>query len=119
MNGKDDEGCAEEFVFDYQLDAAPEKVWRALSLGEFRNKWLPDGGLADPEPVSSAPGHEITYRMRDDAPPFFESVVTFQIRPGADDGTLLRIVHRLTDARLQPGIGRVANDNGPVLMRAA
>ena len=57
--------------------------------------------------------------MRDDEPPFLESMVTFRIRPRAHAGTLLRIVHWLTDARLQPDLGRFANSNGPSLMRAA
>ena len=119
MSDTDAKERTEELVFEYELEAPPEKVWRALALAEFREKWLPDGALADPEPVSSVAGREICYRMLDDDPPFFESVVTLQIGPGPDDGTLLRIVHRLTDARAQPGLGQAANDNGPCLMRAA
>lgn len=54
--------------------------------------------------------------MRDDEPPFLESLVTFQIRPNADGGTILRIVHGLEDERLGPP---AANSNQPWLMRAA
>lgn len=119
MSDKDSRDRTEELVFEVDLEAPPEKVWRAVHLAEFRRKWLPDSALADPEPVSSVPGREIRYRMQDDTPPFFESVVTFEIRPGAHDGTLLRIVHRLTDERLHSGFGQPANSNRGPLMRAA
>jgi len=108
-----------QLVFEYEFEAPPEKVWRAVCSPEFRRKWLPDDALADPEPVSSVPGQEICYRMVDDAPPFFDSMVTFQIEPGAHGGTLFRIVHRLTDVRLRLGLAPAANSNGQSLMRAA
>ncbi|MGI9487397.1 MAG: SRPBCC family protein [Geminicoccaceae bacterium] len=119
MSDRDTENRMEELVFEVELEAPPEKVWRAMHLAEFRRKWLPDNVLADPEPVESVPGREVRYRMQDDVPPFFRSLVTFEIWPGANDGTLLRIVHRLTDARLQSGLGPPANNNGRPLMRAA
>jgi uncharacterized protein YndB with AHSA1/START domain len=108
---------ADQLAFEYELDAPPEKVWRALTIAEFREKWLPKAALADTEPVYSAPGEEIGYRMRDDEPPFLESVVTFQVKPNADGGTDLRIIHRLSDPRLQ--LPRPANSNARCLMRAA
>ncbi|MNC58166.1 hypothetical protein D3C75_1078780 [compost metagenome] len=52
--------------------------------------------------------------MRDDQPPFLESTVTLQILPTAAGGSLLRVIHRLDDARLT-----AANDSGRHLMRAA
>ncbi len=119
MSDRDAKDRTEELVFEVELDAPPEKVWRAVHRSEFRKKWLPDNDLADPEPLTSVPSREICYRMLDDDPPFFESLVTFEIRPGARNGTLLRIVHRLIDARLQPGAGQPANSNGRPLMRAA
>jgi uncharacterized protein YndB with AHSA1/START domain len=109
----------DQLVLDYELDAPPEKVWRALSIAEFREKWLPKATLADPEPIRLAPGEEARYRMRDNEPPFLESVVTFQLRPNADGGTHLKIIHRLTDARLQRQPPRAANSNERCLMRAA
>jgi uncharacterized protein YndB with AHSA1/START domain len=106
-------------VLEYELDAPPEKVWRAISIPAFRDKWLPKEALVSAEPVSSAPGEEIRYSMREDEPPFLESVVTFQLRPSADGGTRLRIIHGLVSARLALQVPRTANDNGPCLMRAA
>ena len=110
---------AKELILEYELDAPPEKVWRALSIPAFRERWLPDGDLADAEPVAAAPGEEIGYRMRDDEPPFLESIVTFRIAPNADGGTILRIVHGLADARLAQRPPTAMNDNLPRLMCAA
>jgi uncharacterized protein YndB with AHSA1/START domain len=103
-----------EHVEEYQLDAPPEQVWRALSIAEYREVWLPDTVLADAEPVSSEPGKAIHYRMRDDTPPYLESEVLFLIAPDDAGGTLLTIVHRLNDPRLQ-----AANDGLSPLMLAA
>lgn len=103
-------------ALEYDLDAPPEKVWRAISIPAFRDRWLPGGDLAEAEPVATEPGVEIRYRMRDGAPPFLDSVVTFRLRPGAAGGTILRVVHELAQAR--PAQAMPANRNGPV-MRAA
>ena len=43
-------------VLEYQLDAPPEKVWRAISTPELRERWLPSRDLAADEPVSTVPG---------------------------------------------------------------
>ena len=118
MTDLETERPTRDLVLEYELDAPPEKVWRAISTPAFRERWLPNGDLADAEPVASAPGEEIGYRMRDNEPPFLESIVTFQIAPNADGGTLLRIVHGLVDARLaRPP--KAANGNEPPLMCAA
>ncbi|MFC3058557.1 SRPBCC family protein [Paenirhodobacter populi] len=109
---------AKVLEFEYRLDAPPEKVWRAVTIPAFREKWLPRQDLADREPVATIPGKEISYRMRDDDPPFLESIVTFRVAPDPDGGTVLRIAHGLADAQLTPR-PPVANDNMPVLMRAA
>ena len=109
---------ADQLMFDYELDAPPEKVWRALSIAAFREKWLPKAALADAEPVRSVPGEEIGYRMRDDEPPFLHSIVTFQLTPNADGGTHLKIIHRL-DRQAELELPRAANNNGRCLMRAA
>ena len=79
----------------YDLDAPPEKVWRAAAIPAFRERWLPQADLAEPEPVASVPGEEVRYRMRDDRAPFLESTVIFKIEPGLRGGTLLRIIHRV------------------------
>jgi uncharacterized protein YndB with AHSA1/START domain len=114
-----DEDQEDTLVLEYEFDDPPEKVWRAVSIGEIRERWLPDSALADAEPVSSVPGEEIRYRMRDDEPPFLGSTVTFEVRPRSGGGTQLRIVHRLTDVRLERRSRAAANSNRTSLMRAA
>ncbi|MPT39608.1 SRPBCC family protein [Achromobacter denitrificans] len=109
----------QDILLEYELDAPPEKVWRALSIPEFREQWLPGLDLASPDPVDATPQEEVRYRMRDDEPPFLESVVTFQLRPAADGRSLLRIIHVLADERLERRGCDAANDAGPFLMRAA
>jgi uncharacterized protein YndB with AHSA1/START domain len=116
---KQDSADPAPLVFDVELDAPPQKVWRALSIAAFRDKWLPKAALASSEPVRSVPFEEIGYRMRDDEPPFLHSIVTFQLAPNADGGTRLRIIHRLADSRTRHQLPRPANSNGRCLMRAA
>ena len=108
-----------ELVQEYELDAPVEKVWRAVSDPAFREKWLPGRDLADAEPVSAEPGEEIRYRMRDDEPPYLESIVAFQLRPSEQGGTVLKIVHGVADARMMPQVPPASNSNEPWLMRAA
>ncbi|MBY4610617.1 hypothetical protein K6M90_23535 [Rhizobium sp. 9T] len=104
---------------EFDLDEPPQKVWRAISIPEFRENWLPKGVLADPEPATITPGKEVRYSLRDDTPPFLESTVTFTIVPNASGGTRLRIIHELTDARLERTAKAAANSNSPPLMLAA
>ncbi len=111
MNATDLDQQDATLVLDYELDAPPEKVWRALSIPALRDQWLPDGELADAEPLVSTPGVEVRYRMRDTLPPCLESVVTFQLHPTADGGTRLTIIHTPDDARLTRPAPQAANDS--------
>jgi hypothetical protein len=96
-----------EIALEVELDANPEKVWRAIALPTFRERWLPEADLAEPEPIASVPGVEVCYRIREEGAPFPDSTVTFRIEPGLKGGALLRIIHRIEgDAR-----PRSANDN--------
>ena len=109
---------AKDLVLDYELDAPPERVWLAISNPALREKWLPKRDLADAAPISSTPGEEVRYRMREDEPPFLESIVTFQVRSNTAGGTRLRIIHGLADTTLKR-MPRAANSNRRCLMRAA
>lgn len=106
-------------VLDCEFDASSEAVWRAVSDPELRERWLPTKDLADAEPLRVVPGEEIRYRMREEAPPFLESVVTFRLSPGAAGGTRLMIVHDLTDLRLARSAVTPANSNCHTVMLAA
>lgn len=102
----------------YELDAAPQKVWRAISLPQFRELWLPNTDLADPQAEAVTPGTEVRYRMRESTPPFLESTVTFRIAANADGGTSLHVIHRLAEAQAASRT-QAANSNGMPVMRAA
>lgn len=107
-----------ELVFEYELDAAPETVWKALVTKEFRDRWLPADDLADKEPTAIEPGRQISFAMRESRPPHVESVVTFDLQPSGDGGTRLRIVHSLA-ARGSKGMLMAANGNRPLALMAA
>jgi len=108
----------EVLEFEADLDASPKTVWRAVTDPALRERWLPGHVLADPEPVGETPGSRVSYRMRDDEPPHFESVATFEIMPNGNGGTRLSIRHRLTDVRARRA-PEPANGNDTVMMRAA
>lgn len=117
MTIEDDQDPAARLVFEVDLDAPPEKVWRALTIKAFRDRWLPCQDLADAEPVSQIPGEEVRYRMRDDAVDDRESLVTFRLRINAVGGTRLRVVHCLSG---HPSMAaNAANANAPVMMMRA
>ena len=109
---------ARNVTYECDLDASPEKVWRALTVQAFRERWFPDADLVEADPVAMQEGEEIAFAMREQEPPFLESTVTFRIDANRDGGTTLRIVHALTDVRLQePPVA--VNCNTPRLQRAA
>jgi uncharacterized protein YndB with AHSA1/START domain len=104
---------------EFDLTDTPQKVWRAISIPEFRERWLPKEALADPDAIAVTPGKEVCYRLRGDSPPFLESIVTFTIAPNATGGTCLRVVHELTDMRFDRMAKAAANSNSPASMLAA
>lgn len=103
-------------VLEYEFDAPPAKVWRAVTIPALRERWLPDCDLADAEPESSIAGEEVRYRLRDSEPPFRESHVIFRIEPNEAGGTRFRIIQQASDGRAK--LPQAANSNR-CLMRAA
>jgi len=113
-------------TYEYELDAPPEKVWRALTVPEFLQRWLvqpqPAGddeqaAAASLSLLESETGRYVRYAMgeREDEPA--EDIVTFLIDPNDAGGTTFRIVHEARPA------GKLsvtaANGNRPALLRAA
>ncbi|WP_441233005.1 SRPBCC family protein [Bradyrhizobium sp. 930_D9_N1_4] len=103
-------------VLEYEFDAPPAKVWRAVTIPALRERWLPNSDLAGAEPQSSIPGEEVSYRLRDSEPPFRESHVTFRIEPNEDGGTRVRIVQQACNIGVK--LPKPANSNC-CMMRAA
>lgn len=100
---------SEEIDMEFVFDAPPEKVWRAVSIAQYRERWLPGADLAETEPVAVEEGSAVSYRMRDSLPPHEESVVTFSVAADGRGGTRLGVVQRMMPA----------NANGETVMLAA
>jgi len=80
----------EALVFEVDLAAAPEKVWRAIATPEVREAWLgaPDDGdarVADADPPSRL---DLVWPTREG-----DSLISFEIAP-AEGGSRLTITHR-------------------------
>ncbi|KKB79859.1 hypothetical protein VW35_05045 [Devosia soli] len=102
-------------VFETTLDAPPEKVWRALSIPEYLDRWLQRPENAEISVVSSDENRRLTYRWRENGQTSEpeESLVTFEIAPREDGGTWFRLTH----APLTMPVP--ANSNEPAMMLAA
>jgi uncharacterized protein YndB with AHSA1/START domain len=77
---------ADDLVFETELDAPPEKVWRALAEPALREAWLGEGG----EVVEVRPPERLVLAWKCDDPP---SRIAFELRPGEGGGAHLTIVH--------------------------
>jgi uncharacterized protein YndB with AHSA1/START domain len=81
----------EALVFEADLDAPPEKVWRALATPALREAWLgaPEAGPA--EVLRAEPGErlDLAWPTREG-----DSLVSFEIEDAVGGGTHLTIVHR-------------------------
>ncbi|MEW6641209.1 MAG: SRPBCC domain-containing protein [Pseudomonadota bacterium] len=106
-------------VLDYEFEAPPDKVWRAVTIPALRERWLPDADLANAEAETTVAGEEVRYRLRDPAPPFTESHVTFRLLPTDAGGTRVRIIHQIGATQRRALMLRSANSNHRCLMRAA
>jgi uncharacterized protein YndB with AHSA1/START domain len=97
-----------ELVFETVLDAPPEKVWRALTIPEYRDRWLqpPDGAIV--EPVEENVQNLFTLRIQEGRE---ESLATFEISPNDTGGTNFRLTH-------VPVIPAAANSNEPLMLAA-
>jgi len=122
-------------VFECALDAPPEKVWRALTIPEYVERWLAPGGveadengmsLAEAGPaeridctvMTAETNRRLTYRWREAGAGAIvgaeDSVVTFELTPMEDGGTWFRLTHK------PMAVPVAANSNlaGPVMLAA-
>ena len=124
--------------FEYELDAPPAKVWRALTIPEFVARWLTaplvetGAGAPGPEgakPLPSTPFslrvmeqescRFVRYAWREEGSLLFDNVVTFRLHPNDSGGTTFNIVHELTRT-IDAWSGKdAANGNTPRLLLAA
>jgi len=114
MSGTDD-----DLIFETGLDAPPEKVWRALTIPEYLERWLERPESVGVDQVAADEPHSITYRWTERGPGDAvaeESFVTFELTPRDDGGTWFRLTHR------PAAIPAAANNNEvetAMLLRAA
>lgn len=102
-------------IFETELDAPPEKVWRALTIPEYLDRWLDLPAATEFSVVQADEPHSITYRWREqggEALPHEDSLVTFEISPRENGGSYFRLTH----APL--AVPAAANSNEPILLAA-
>ncbi|QMU99990.1 SRPBCC domain-containing protein [Devosia sp. D6-9] len=121
------EAGEDDVMFEGVLEAAPEKVWRALTVPELLGAWLlpareaaagleldgTEEGLPriDCEVIEAEAPSLLRYRWQANGE--VESVVTFELTRIAE-GTWLRLTHEPAPARVMAA----ANNNGPVMLAA-
>ena len=127
----------EEVDFEYDLEAPPEKVWRALTVPAFIAAWLMPNTLTKAEPgerfafdgkrlglaekidcevLTAEPERLLRYRWREANEA--ESIVTFELTPHGL-GTRLRVVHAAPSRFAATMMMCAANANGRPLRLAA
>lgn len=108
---------AQRVVVDCELDAPPEKVWRALTVPELVAEWLEVAPVEEGQErgyaiVEATPFSRLRYAWHDAASDRPGSLVTFELWPQGDGRTRFRLTHGALPA--------AANANGrATIMRAA
>ncbi|UXN72485.1 SRPBCC domain-containing protein [Devosia sp. A8/3-2] len=82
-------------IYECALDAAPEKVWRALTIPAYLERWLtPDaaaGEALDLTVLAAEENKSLSYHWREAGQGAVgdveDSVVTFELKPMADGRT--------------------------------
>nr|WP_295890227.1 SRPBCC domain-containing protein [uncultured Devosia sp.] len=84
-------------VFECALDAPPEKVWRALTIPEYLERWLKPTQEIDLAVVTAEENKSLTYRWREGGQGAIigmeDSLVTFELTPTTDGGTWFKLTH--------------------------
>lgn len=84
-------------VFECALDAPPEKVWRALTIPQYLERWLKPAQQIDLAVVTAEENRSLTYRWREAGQGAIvgmeDSLVTFELTPTSDGGTWFRLTH--------------------------
>ncbi|HEV7344591.1 MAG TPA: SRPBCC domain-containing protein [Devosia sp.] len=103
-------------VFECALDAPPEKVWRALTIPHYRERWLKPAPGTELAVIAADENRSLTYSWREAGAGAVtgveESVVTFELKPTTDGGTWFRLTHEPV------AVPAAANCNGPKMLAA-
>jgi uncharacterized protein YndB with AHSA1/START domain len=105
-------------VFECALNAPPEKVWRALTVPEYLERWLKPEQEIELAVVTAEENKSLTYRWREAGQGAIagteDSIVTFELTPTGDGGTWFRLTH----APLAVPVAANSNMAGPVMLAA-
>jgi uncharacterized protein YndB with AHSA1/START domain len=105
-------------VFECALDAPPEKVWRALTIPEYLERWLKPTEAIDLSVVTAEENKSLTYRWRESGQGAIvgaeDSLVTFELSPTTDGGTWFKLTH----APLVVPMAANSNGRGPMMLAA-
>jgi len=110
MTDKDD-----AVILEGQLDAPPEKVWRALTIPEYLDRWLDLPSATEISVVHANEPHSVTYRWREqrkNSSASKDSVVTFEVTPLEIGGSHFRLTHAPI------ALPAAANTNEPIMLAA-
>lgn len=102
-------------IFETELDAPPEKVWRALTIPEYLERWLDLPFATEISVVHADEPHSVTYRWREQGNNLSaseESVVTFEVTPLENGGSHFRLTHAPI------ALPAAANSNEPMMLVA-
>ena len=85
-------------IFEAELEAAPEKVWRALATPEIREAWLgePEAGPAEVSRADPPSRLDLVWPTREG-----DTLVSFEVEPVEGGGAHITITHRAV-ARVVP-----------------
>ena len=87
----------DDLSFETRLDAPVEKVWRALTISAYLERWLRLEGEVDLDLVAADEPHSVTYRWRErggEDGAGRDSFVTFELAPFGQESTWFRLTHR-------------------------
>lgn len=102
----------DDLIFECELDAPPEKVWRALTVPEYLKRWLKPEAGTELAVVRAEENVSLTYRWRDGGQGAVagveDSIVTFELTATEGGGTWFRLTH----APMMVPVA--ANGNAPV-----
>lgn len=105
-------------VFECALEASPEKVWRALTIPEYLERWLKPEKDLDLAVVTSEENRSLTYRWREAGQGAIvgmeDSLVTFELTPTTDGGTWFKLTH----APMAVPAAANSNNRGPLMLAA-
>lgn len=119
MRPADQRQESKEVVVECELEATPEKVWRALTVPELAAEWIAPERVSDGE---TAPSYEmldalpfttVRYAWRDEESSEPDTLLTIELSPQPNGHTWFRLIHSAVQAPTT-----AANSNAP-LARAA